>query len=98
VVSRPRVFVLVRFRDVSGVSGTGVVAEGVEWSDGSASLRWFGSCESVAFWPRGVLGVETVHGHGGATVVRFLDPPDAGPACSCPAAPGAGPGGEGGWR
>lgn len=31
----PRVFVLQRHVDVSGVSGTGEIAEGVEWSDGT---------------------------------------------------------------
>lgn len=35
-----RRFVLVRTRDVTGVSGVGEVAEGVEFSDHSAVLRW----------------------------------------------------------
>ena len=29
-----RLFVLLREEDVTGVSGTGIVAEGVEWQDG----------------------------------------------------------------
>jgi hypothetical protein len=81
----PRAFVLVRHTDVSGVSGTGVVAEGAVWSDGSASVRWPGrrsgpGCRrsgSVAFWPDGVGEVEATHGHDGATEVRYLDHPDA---------------------
>jgi hypothetical protein len=80
----PRAFVLVRNTDVSGVSGTGVVAEGTVWSDGSASVRWpgrgsggRGRSGSVAFWPDGVGEVEAVHGHHGATEVRYLDHPDA---------------------
>jgi hypothetical protein len=84
-VNRPRAFVLVRHTDVSGVSGTGVVAEGTVWSDGSASVRWPGRrsgprCRrsgSVAFWPDGVGEVEATHGHDGATEVRYLDHPDA---------------------
>jgi hypothetical protein len=88
----PRAFVLVRHVDVSGVSGTGVVAEGTVWSDGSASVRWpgrgsrrgsgqvsgeHGRSGSVAFWPGGVGEVEATHGHDGATEVRYLDHPDA---------------------
>jgi diguanylate cyclase (GGDEF)-like protein len=68
----PRMFVLVRDQDVSGVSGTGIVAEGVAWSDGSASLRWRGTFPSVVFWPGGVPVIMAVHGHGGATRVRYL--------------------------
>lgn len=67
-----RLFVLRRFFDVSGVSGEGDVAEGVEWSDGTVSLRWPGEHPSVTFWQDGVSSVEAVHGHGGATAVVFL--------------------------
>jgi hypothetical protein len=70
---RARVFVLVRDRDPSGVSGTGVVAEAVAWSDGSASLRWSGQFPSVVFWAGGVDHVQAVHGHAGATSVRFVE-------------------------
>ena len=35
-----RIFVLKRKEDPSGISGTGVVAEGVEFHDGSVALRW----------------------------------------------------------
>jgi hypothetical protein len=69
----PRPFVLVRHRDPSGVSGTGVVAEGVAWSDGSASLRWRAPFPSVVFWPDGVPMIVSVHGHDGATRVQYLD-------------------------
>ncbi len=68
-----RVFVLVRDRDPSGVSGTGVVAEGAQWSDGSASLRWPGRFPSVVFWSGGVDHIRAVHGHGDATSVRFVE-------------------------
>jgi hypothetical protein len=69
----PRPFVLVRHQDVSGVSGTGVVAEGVVWSDGSASLHWFGPYSSVTLWRTGIEAIEAVHGHGGSTQIRYLD-------------------------
>ena len=35
-----RIFSLVRHEDVSGVSGTGRVADGVEFNDGTVVLRW----------------------------------------------------------
>lgn len=66
-------------RDVSGVSGTGVVAEGAVWSDGSASLRWPGTHSSAVFWPKGVPAILAIHGHDGATWVRYLQPRHDGP-------------------
>lgn len=68
----PRLFDLYRHRDISGVSGTGVVAEGVQFSDGSVALRWPGTDPSTAVWPS-VESVLKVHGHSGATEVRWLD-------------------------
>jgi hypothetical protein len=71
-VVRPRTFELVRYRDPSGVSGTGVVAEGCEFSDGSVALRWRGENPATAVWPN-IESVVAVHGHQGATEVRWAD-------------------------
>jgi len=50
-----------------------VVAEGCEFSDGSVALRWRGDNPATAVWPD--LGsVLAVHGHQGATEVRWIDP------------------------
>lgn len=68
----PRTFELVRYRDLSGVSGTGVVAEGCVFSDGSVALRWRGSNPATAVWPD-LDSVLAVHGHHGATKVRWLE-------------------------
>lgn len=68
----PRAFELIRYHDPSGVSGTGSVAEGVEYSDGSVALRWKGDHPATAVWPS-LDDVLAVHGHQGATVVRWLD-------------------------
>lgn len=69
----PRRFFLFRHADVSGVSGTGVVAEGVEWTDGTASLRWRGQWPSTVAWDD--IGLITgAHGHQGATELRWIDP------------------------
>lgn len=74
----PRTFVLVRHHDPSGISGTGEVAEGVVWSDGSVSLRWHGEHAATTFWEGGLSALLHVHGHNGATEVVYL-PPGAGP-------------------
>lgn len=65
-------FVLQRHSDPSGVSGTGVVAEGIEFSDGSVALRWTGDTPSTAVWSD-IRHVERIHGHQGATVVEFTE-------------------------
>ncbi|WP_234374034.1 hypothetical protein [Streptomyces scabiei] len=70
----PRRFHLQRDTDVSGVSGTGRVANGVLWPDGAVSLRWIGARPSVVFWDR-LEDAEAVHGHGGATRIVWDDEP-----------------------
>lgn len=67
-----RSFKLRRKVDVSGVSGTGDVAEGVEFHDGQCVLSWFGQYHSVSVWPS-VKDVVAVHGHDGATEVIWND-------------------------
>lgn len=69
-----RRFVLLRHEDVSGISGAGVVAEGVEFSDGPVALRWVTEWPtSVVFHERGMASVEHVHGHNGLTEIVWLD-------------------------
>lgn len=69
----PRPFALYRHRDVSGVSGAGTVAYGVEFPDGTVALRWVGgNPTSVVFHDRGIESVEAIHGHGGATDIVWL--------------------------
>ena len=68
-----RAFELHRDVDMSGVSGTGVVAEGVEFSDGTVALRWNSEWPtSVVFHERGIESVEAVHGHGGHTRIVWI--------------------------
>lgn len=65
-----RAFELHRAEDVSGVSGIGVVAEGIEFSDGTVALRWLSDWPtSVVFHDRGIEAVEMIHGHGGRTSI-----------------------------
>jgi len=79
----PKFFTLHRQDDETGVSGTGVVAWGVRWPDGSASLRWFGKTASFINYEgvmsttelerRGDEHVKCVHGHSGKTVLRWRE-------------------------
>lgn len=79
-----RRFNLQRDEDETGVSGTGVVAEGVWWPDGDvAVLRWTSAWPtSVVFHDRGLDSVEAIHGHGGKTRIVWIDPER--PGCALP--------------
>lgn len=69
-----RRFQLVRSEDVSGVSGTGVVAEGVEFHDGQVVMSWFSQHHTMTAAPN-IATIERIHGHEGRTVVVWEDPP-----------------------
>ncbi|SCK20254.1 hypothetical protein YUYDRAFT_02108 [Streptomyces sp. ScaeMP-e48] len=73
MTQRPRHFQLRRDTDVSGVSGTGHVADGVIFSDGHAAVHWLGRWPTTTPHPEGLISVEGVHGHGGSTRIVFLD-------------------------
>jgi hypothetical protein len=66
-----RLFQLHRDVDVSGISGTGIVADGVVFPDGVTVIRWRGDRQSTVVWPH-VDDVEAIHGHGGATRIVWL--------------------------
>jgi len=71
-MSQSRRFHLLRHADISGVSGTGIVADGILWPDGTASLRWRGERPSTVHWDR-IADAKAVHGHGGATEIVWDD-------------------------
>lgn len=80
-----RRFVLNRLEDETGISGSGVVAEGVVFSDGVVAVRWVvpenspperHHPTSVVFHDEGLASVEKIHGHGGKTRIEFLDDED----------------------
>jgi hypothetical protein len=69
-----RRFELHRDDDVTGISGTGVVAEGVIFRDGVGCLRWLTEWpSSVVHYDRGLASIEAIHGHGGKTRIVWLD-------------------------
>jgi len=67
-----RRFQLVRSEDIGGVSGTGVVAEGIEFSDGVVVMRWTTTYRSTAVYAS-TQELLAIHGHEGRTYVRWLD-------------------------
>ncbi|CAL9668640.1 hypothetical protein SUDANB145_07296 (plasmid) [Streptomyces sp. enrichment culture] len=73
MTNQPRRFHLQRTIDVTGSSGTGRVADGILWPDGTASLRWRGERPSTVHWDN-LAHAEAVHGHGGHTRIVWDDP------------------------
>lgn len=71
-----RRFTLLRSIDVTGVSGTGIIAEGIRFSDDTVVIRWLGERSSTVLWHRMQDAID-IHGHDGATRVVWHDPPRA---------------------
>ena len=67
-----RRFHLRRLEDVSGVSGVGIVAEGVEFSNGRVVLCWLSSVSSITVFDC-VDDLMRVHGHQGRTHLVWED-------------------------
>lgn len=65
-------FELDRSVDHTGASGTGVVAQGVIFDDGTVAMRWLTEHRSTAFYDN-IRDVEIIHGHEGATVVKYAE-------------------------
>ena len=65
-------FRLVRKVDETGVSGTGHIADGVRFQDGTCAMRWRSATKSTA-----VYGshddLMQIHGHGGKTECEWID-------------------------
>lgn len=65
-------FRLVRDEDESGVSGTGHVADGVIWHDGTCTVHWRTQHTSTTVY-KDFATVLAIHGHGGKTRVEFVE-------------------------
>ncbi len=68
----PRVFTLVRETDHTGVSGTGVIASGCEWPDGTVALRWNTETPSTTIFEN-IERMLAVHGHDGSTRIEWAE-------------------------
>jgi len=67
-----RRFKLHRKVDETGVSGTGLIAEGVQFTDGTACLRWRTRTNSTGIYDS-MADLEKIHGHNGQTEVIWVD-------------------------
>lgn len=66
------VFWLIRKEDTTGVSGTGVVAEGIIFESGQVAMEWregLAGVASLGIYPN-IEAVMKIHGHDGKTVVQ----------------------------
>jgi hypothetical protein len=70
--SQMRRFVLERHEDVSGTSGTGVVAEGVQFTNGNCAMAWISPLQSATIFQSADVLIK-IHGHDGKTTLRWLD-------------------------
>jgi hypothetical protein len=76
-----RFFELYRTEDESGISGTGIVAEGVVFWNGKCALAWKTQYTSVAIYDD-IATLEKIHGHDGKTRVVFRSEGDMSALCS----------------
>ena len=63
-----KLFHFYRSEDQSGVSGTGLVAEGVQLTNGWCVLRWISKHSSLCFY-QSLEQVRAIHSHGGKTEI-----------------------------
>jgi hypothetical protein len=66
-----KLFYLERNEDESGVSGTGKVAQGIVFDDGTCDMRWLTKIASTAIYDN-LETLEYIHGHGGKTKVKII--------------------------
>ncbi len=84
-----RRFVIQRTEDPSGVSGTGIMLDGILWPDGTVTTHWRdpngeGAWSNV-FWPS-IAAAESKHCYGGHSSIVWVDEadPDNTPAAMRP--------------
>jgi hypothetical protein len=67
-----RRFQLHRSEDVTGLSGTGIVAEGLQFTAGGCVIMWLSEHTSLGIYAS-IQEIEAIHGHGGKTIVKWID-------------------------
>jgi len=67
-----RLFQLHRDEDSSGVSGTGVVAEGVEFTNRECVIHWLAKRSSMGMYAT-IDDVVAIHGHANRTRVVWVE-------------------------
>ena len=67
-----KIFVLERTEDVSGNSGTGVVASGCLFPSGQCVVSFISVIHSLTIY-QSIADLEKIHGHDGKTKIRYLN-------------------------
>jgi hypothetical protein len=67
-----KLFHLYRSEDETGVSGTGPVVEGVQFTNGWCAIRWLSERSTLCFY-QSIEDVKVIHGHGGRTELIVHD-------------------------
>ena len=67
-----RLFHLMRQEDQSGISGSGIVAEGAVFTDGTVAVKWLTKTSSLNIY-QSVDDVIEIHGHLGRTVIVYRE-------------------------
>lgn len=70
-----RRFYLFRREDVSGVSGTGRVADGVKFNDGVCVIHWAIHTTATTIY-NNIKDVLNIHGHDRKTIIEWIDKED----------------------
>ncbi len=65
-----RTFQLRRLIDVSGISGTGIIAVGIQFPNGTCVMQWQTNYPTLEI-VNSIDDLMTIHGHGGATVMEW---------------------------
>ena len=77
-MNQSRRFYLSRKVDESGISGEGIVADGVLFPCGYAILCWRLATKvgvNTIGWYPSIGAIEQIHGHGGMTEIIWVDAP-----------------------
>ena len=70
--TKMRRFLVVRKEDETGISGTGTVAEGVVFWDGTCVIKWTTDTSSLGIYKSHVEMIH-LHGHEGKTFIQWID-------------------------
>jgi len=66
-----KLFELYRDEDETRISGVGIVAEGVEFYDGTVAMRWKTKFNSTVIYDN-ISDLESIHGHNGKTRIVWV--------------------------
>lgn len=73
-------FCLLRSEDVSGTSGIGIVAEGIQFTNGKCVISWLTEHTSIAIYDS-MEELIAIHGHSGKTRAYWLTSDEVGADC-----------------